>query len=171
MAQPGNEIDDIRRKMAQIRVELHEDMVGVVAGTEAATNWQYYVRLYPWAALGASLALGYVIVPRRRRSVGETARRVAEDVAEQIREIPPVDRGGRKSPRVEKEKKKSGVLGFMFGFVGPILMRAAQNYASNYIDQFIAQQRDVGPSPFGSPPGGPSGGGPSGGRPGSSWPS
>ena len=55
MASVSNEVDEIRRQMAQIRRELHEDVQGVVAGAEAVADWRRYIRLYPWAAVGAAV--------------------------------------------------------------------------------------------------------------------
>ncbi len=58
------EIDEIRKKMAQIRRDLHADVQGVVQGAEAATDWRRFVRGYPWASMGVALAVGYMIVPQ-----------------------------------------------------------------------------------------------------------
>ena len=67
MATAPQEIDDVRRRMAQIRRELHEDVKGVVEGAEAATDWRRYVRNYPWATTGLALAIGYLVIPRRHK--------------------------------------------------------------------------------------------------------
>ncbi|MBX6311438.1 MAG: hypothetical protein IRY99_00715 [Isosphaeraceae bacterium] len=159
MASVAPEVDEIRRQMAQIRRELHEDMQGVVAGAEVATDWKYYVRLYPWACLAAAFAVGFLIVPRRR-SVSRAAEAAAEATAarltEAIEEARPVP-----GKTVEKEKRKSGLLGALLGMATPILWRVAQNYvtgyASNLLENWLAQQGMMGPLAAGGPsePGGP----------------
>ena len=87
--------------MAQIRQRLHQDMQGVVAGAEAASDWKHYVRLYPWAALGVwPSPAGFLVIPRRRRSVSKTAeegrrgraRRRSSDAAEKDRSRRPLSR-------------------------------------------------------------------------------
>ncbi|MEA2631568.1 MAG: hypothetical protein QOE66_1787, partial [Chloroflexota bacterium] len=86
MATATNEIEEIRRQMAQIRRELHEDVQEVVAGAEAVADWRRYIRMYPWAAVGIATATGYLIVPKRRRSVPRDVARQS-DVAEMREEL------------------------------------------------------------------------------------
>jgi hypothetical protein len=154
-----NDVDEIRRRMAQIRRELHLDMQGVVAGAEAATDWRYYVRLYPWAALGAAFGLGFFVVPRRR-SVTRAAEKAAEQVVSRVQEV--AQSAKLETPRqVEKEKKRSGLIGALMGMVVPVAVRAAQSYAAQFVENWIAQQGVLGPAPAaGSPPPGPGGPGP-----------
>jgi hypothetical protein len=136
-----NEIDNIRRQMAQIRRELHEDIQGVVVSAEAATDWRAYVRSYPWLAVGLTFAVGYLIVPRKHH------RAIIHEV-----QVPTA------TPRqVEKKEKRAGLFGLLFGMVAPIATRALQSYASQYVENWIAQQAAAGPMPFGFPgfPGGP----------------
>lgn len=148
-----DDINAIRRHMAQIRRELHEDMQGMVAGAEAATDWRYYVRLYPWAALGAACAIGYLIVPKRR-SVTRAAEAAAEDVVDRVQDVVRSARGGR-SETVKKEKKKAGIVGALFGMLLPVVTRAAQSYAAQYVESWIAQQGMLGPMPGQEPTPGP----------------
>jgi hypothetical protein len=143
----SNEVDEIRRRMAQIRKELHQDMQNVVAGAEAATDWRHYVRLYPWACLALAFGAGFMVVPRKRRSVSRTAEKAAEaavaKVSQAVGERVPVE-----TPRqVDKEKKRSGLLGATFGMLMPVAMRAAQSYAASFVENWIAQQAMGGPLP------------------------
>lgn len=139
MADATNDTNLIRKRMAEIRMELHEDVQGVVAGTEAAFDWQYYVRLYPWGALAAAVVAGYLVVPRKRRVHVELTHEESGP------------RPAGKSPReeIQEDKKearrKSGMLGMAFGFLSPIVMRAAQNYASQYVENWIQQQTQTYP--------------------------
>jgi len=170
VATATNDIDEIRRQMAQIRRELHEDVQEVVAGAEAVTDWRRYIRMYPWASVGIAAAIGYLIVPKRRRSVPRDLARQA-DVAE-VREA--LSRSTRAEPEAKKTRKS--LIGAGLGMLAPLAWRAVQNYAMAYLEQWIAQQQQQymtasGPShaappgqarPGGMPPGGsspPSGGG------------
>src|SRR5947209_12012268 len=55
------------RSMARIRRELHEDVRGVVESAEAVTDWKHWIRDYPWASVAAAAAVGFFLVPKRRR--------------------------------------------------------------------------------------------------------
>jgi hypothetical protein len=118
------EIDDIRRKMAQIRRDLHADVKNVVEGAEAATDWRRFIRNYPWTSMGVALAVGYLVVPRRHRATttlqvapAEIARAVAIEAPQAL----------------EPEKKKGkGLIGMVFGLVAPVALRAVQGYALQY---------------------------------------
>jgi hypothetical protein len=127
------EVDEIRRKMAQIRRDLHADVQNVVQGAEAATDWRRFVRGYPWASLGAAFVVGYMVVPRRHRghvttiqvAPAETPRAVAIE--------------GSSAAEPEKPKGK-GLLGTVFGLVAPVALRAVQGYALQYAEQWMAQR-------------------------------
>ncbi len=160
--------------MAQVRRELHEDMQGVVAGAEAASDWHYYVRRYPWLALGVAVVAGYVIVPKRRRTIAETADAVAEQTVERVKAAAQdMKRGAEKAAKAsagptesEKRERKTGLLGMAFGMIAPIALRAAQSYAANLVEGLIAQQTaGLGPMPPTGMPAGP-GAGPARGAPG-----
>jgi hypothetical protein len=149
VATATNETDEIRRRMAQIRHQLHEDVREVVAGTEAVTDWRRYVRMYPWATVGVVTAAGYMLVPRRRRSVPRDVARQS-DVAEMREEL---ERA--RVPEQEKERRAS-LVGAAFGMLAPMAWRVAQNYAMGYVEQWIAQQQQqymagAGPSHGGQP--------------------
>ena len=71
-----NEIDQIRRQMAQIRHDLHQDVSNVVSGVSEVVNevsgvmdWRSALRSHPYMLVGAALAVGYLIVPRRKKVV------------------------------------------------------------------------------------------------------
>lgn len=157
MATDQREIDEIRRQMAQIRRELHEDMQGVVAGAEAASNWKYYVQRYPWAALGLATVAGYLVVPKRRVSATETAEAAAEEAAERLGGLFRRARSavGRKAQvqtgeptPTEKKERKAGLIGMLFGMVSPVVLRVAQSYAANYAENWLARQQATGFGPM-----------------------
>jgi len=134
VAPDPNDVDEIRRQMALIRLDLHSDVKEVVAGAGEVANWRRYVRSYPWAAVGLAVAAGYLIVPRRRRKVPADLARKA-DVHEILQEV-------RESDRPEPKPRKS-LIGLAFGLLAPMAWRVAQNYAMSYLDQWIVQQQQA----------------------------
>lgn len=172
--------DEIRRRMAQIRRELHEDMQGVVAGAEAASDPRRYVHRYPWLFVVLAVLLGYLLVPRRRRSVTEVAEQVAERTRAEIEAVAQTipSANGRSTSRAPQGRslagrllraatggstardtgqRQAGVTGMLFGLVTPIALRAVQSYAAHRVEQWLAQQQlhaqAPGLGPFGSGPG------------------
>jgi hypothetical protein len=70
---------------------------------------------------------------------------------------------------LEKKEKRSGLLGALFGMVVPVAIRAAQGYAAQYLENWIAQQGAT--SPFAaSGPQQPQGAQAKPGKPGGNWP-
>jgi hypothetical protein len=124
------EFEDIRRRMAQIRRDLHEDVKGVVEGAEAATDWRRFIRNYPWATMGAAVVVGYLIVPRKHRPT-TTVNIAPSQLAHAIAAEP---------PRPAEPKKSKGLLGTAFGLVAPLAFRTAQGYALQFAEQWLAQK-------------------------------
>ncbi len=56
-----SDIDEIYQRMAVIRREPHTNVRESVAGAEAAADWGAYTWAFPWIALGAAAAAGYLI--------------------------------------------------------------------------------------------------------------
>lgn len=149
------DITEIQRRMARIRHELHEDVREAVKGAQSLTDWRSQVRSHPWLALGAAAAVGYLLVPRRHAAPAIVA--VAPAAAVQP------------SVAASEKKKRWGLIGSAFGLLAPIAVRAAQNYAIQYLEQWIASQPPgSGSSLFGAGmfPGAGAGGPAAGGRPG-----
>ncbi len=135
MATASNDIDSIRQQMAQIRHELHQDVVGVVENAEAATDWRRYYRMYPWPSLAVALAIGYLIVPKRRRKIPRDLATHADiaQIREAVQEV--------KEPA--KKAASKGLLGGLFGMLVPVVVRAAQGYAMQYFETWLAQQQNL----------------------------
>ncbi|GAC1466412.1 MAG: hypothetical protein NVSMB9_06930 [Isosphaeraceae bacterium] len=150
--------------MATIRRELHEDVRGVVASAEAATDWKRYITAYPWLSIGVALAAGYLIVPRKRTvetalegvatkadlsKIRETVEKTKQEIVETA------------NAKISPSTQKKGLVAVALGMVAPYAMRAVQGYALKYLEQWIAQQQmnymPGGPSPLFSPPPGSSG--------------
>jgi ElaB/YqjD/DUF883 family membrane-anchored ribosome-binding protein len=147
-----NDVDEIRRRMALIRHELHEDVREVVATAEAATDWRYYVSRYPWVSLGTAFALGYFIVPRRRRSLAGIATK------SDISKVADAVESARQSvietatEKAETRKKGRGLLSMALGLAAPLAMRAARSYLVSFAENWIAQQQTMAQTQAGPPP-------------------
>ena len=59
--------DEIRERMAMIRLRIDEQSDEVVAQVNALSDWRSYVRRHPWVSMGAAAVLGYVLVPSRKK--------------------------------------------------------------------------------------------------------
>ena len=137
-----SEIDEIRRHMAQIRHELHEDVQGVVKGAEAATDWRRYVRNYPWVTVGVAFGIGYLVVPRRSHPpVGTTVNFSQADQARPVVYSAP-------SVAEPEKKKRKGLFRTAIGFAAPFVLRSAQGYALQFFEQYLAQKMSQQQSPF-----------------------
>jgi len=70
--------DEIRERMALIRLRIDEQSDEVVAQVNALSDWRSYVRRYPWVSVGAAAVLGYVLVPSRAKPDAEASTRDAK---------------------------------------------------------------------------------------------
>ena len=55
--------------MQQLRCEIDGDMEDMAASARSMVDWKHYVKTYPWVCLGAAVALGFLIVPKRSRAI------------------------------------------------------------------------------------------------------
>jgi hypothetical protein len=136
-----NEVDEIRRQMAKIRIDLHYDMRSVVAGAEAATDWRFYVRHYPWVCLGVAFASGFLAVPRRRRSIHATAEAAATAAVEKVQHHAP----DQTFAIVPAAPRTSWLFRLVKTHVVPLALRSAQAYAAQYIENILIRQNAGGP--------------------------
>lgn len=141
-----SDIDDIRRRMAQIRRDAHYDVSHVVSEVEEAMEWRTIIRARPYIAIGVALAVGYLVVPRRRRP----AERKAESVqplldASEAREFAP--------GRAEKPPKSLGrkAMGWAIGLVWPLIGQTVQAYAAMWLENQIKQHLNLNPRPENAP--------------------
>jgi hypothetical protein len=122
----STDIEDIQRRMAQIRHEMHEDVRGAVQGAQSLTDWRSLVKSRPWLSVGLAAAAGYMLVPRRppvppiMTVTGVT--------------LPPalgtVDAGPR--PRT------GSTFSFVLGLFAPVILRAAQGYAAHHLEAWLS---------------------------------
>jgi hypothetical protein len=62
-------VERIRARMAELRSELSCDVQDVGRSARAMTDVGLYVRRFPWATAALALAVGYLLVPRKKQVV------------------------------------------------------------------------------------------------------
>jgi hypothetical protein len=142
------EINEIQRRMAQIRHDLHVEVRDAVKGAQSLTDWRSQVRSHPWLALGAAAAAGYLIVPRRRSAAPTVV--AVSPAASGLAAAAPAQ------PERPSRRSRWDILGTAFSLLAPIAVRAAQNYAIQSLEQWLVRQPTGGPTKTatGSRPGG-----------------
>jgi hypothetical protein len=71
------EARDVVERMAALRRELTTDVEHVAESAKAMTDWTFYVRRFPWAAVGLAAAAGFLLVPRKRTNIVPTTEQLA----------------------------------------------------------------------------------------------
>mgnify|MGYP001079821307 CR=1 FL=1 len=147
-----SQIDDIRRQMALIRHEMHYDVSNVVNDVESAMDWRSVIRDHPYLAIGAGVAAGYLLVPRRK-----SAARRAVPPPQSLAEIPPeslaaimpaVAETSRKSKTPPKSLGRQ-LLGWGVGMLWPLVGQSVQAYAAMWLEDQIKNHLNPNPRPPG----------------------
>src|SRR5262245_54355091 len=118
--------EEIRLRMHEVRSELGENVEELVESARTITDWHYYVERYPWLCIGAAVALGYVVIPRRMPVVNLDADAVLELAKKKQLVLKP----GKKNP--EKRSWRAGFLS--------LLANAAIRGAMTYMNHRSAAQ-------------------------------
>ena len=129
MATGSNDVDEIYHRMAVIRRELHTNVRESVAGAEAVVDWGRYTWTYPWIALGAAAAAGYLVY------TGSRQRTTADPVslADGTGASEPV--AGATARSQEQSSIGPKLLLAAWDFVFPLAVHAGQNYMLHWLDQ------------------------------------
>ena len=132
-----SEIDEIRRQMAQIRHDLHQDVSSVVSSVsdvvEEVTevmDWRSTVARHPYMLVGSAMLVGYLIVPRRK--IKESDRN-------------DVQVGSLVSAPATRRKQGFRPLSWTRDLVWPIAMHSLQSYAMIWIEQRLKDHFNLGP--------------------------
>ncbi len=135
----SNDVDEIYHQMAAIRRERHEHVSESVAGAEAVIDWGRYTWMYPWIALGAAAAVGYLVYTGRHPKVRASDARPADGAlaAEPV--------AGASADGQERSRIGWSILLANWDFLLPVAVRAGQNYTLHWLEQ-IQPTRTVSPS-------------------------
>ena len=115
--------------MAMIRREHHTNVRESVAGAEAMADWGRYTWTYPWIALGAAAAVGYLIYTGGRQKVAGNTATLADGVGAGEPVAALVTRGQERS-----WASRSLLLG-TWDILSPVAIRAGQNYMLHWLEQ------------------------------------
>ena len=129
MATGSNDVDEIYHRMAVIRRELHTNVRESVAGAEAVVDWGRYTWTYPWIALGAAAAAGYLIYTGGHQKVtADTA-----SLADGAKAGEPV--AGARAKGQERSRTGRNLLLAAWDILFPVAVRAGQNYMLHWLEQ------------------------------------
>lgn len=148
-----SQVDDIRRQMALIRREMHYDVSQVVSDVEEAMDWRSVIRNHPYIALGAGLAVGYFLVPRRKSGAKKVRQALAEVSPQALAEVLPglAAAAPAEPPRPPKPPKSllRRVAGWGVGMLWPLVGQSVQSYAAIWLEEQLKQHLN----PHARPPG------------------
>ena len=126
MVAKSSDIEEISRRMAVIRRELHTNVSESVAGAEALVDWGHYTWTYPWIALGAAATAGYLLYNSRNPPIRGDAKR-----------LPTGTESGEPIVAAIREPSWS-VQSLLLGagsVLVPLAVRAGQNYVLSWLEQ------------------------------------
>jgi hypothetical protein len=124
-----NDVDEIYLRMAVIRREHHTNVRESVAGAEAMADWGRYTWTYPWVALGAAVAVGYLIyTSARQKGTADNTSLADRDKAGEA--IAGVGEKGQERSRISRN-----VLLAAWDILSPVAIRAGQNYMLRWLEQ------------------------------------
>jgi len=125
--------EQIQREMREIRADLRGNVQEMMQQANGLTDWQEYVKAYPWLALGAAAVVGFLVVPSRPTIIQPDAKQM-EDLV--------------KSQKVHLETNapaaRSGIVGTLVGMAGSMAVQAGMAALSSYVAQL---QQSPPPSP------------------------
>jgi hypothetical protein len=128
VATGSNDVDEIYQRMAVIRREHHTKVRESVAGAEAMADWGRYTWTYPWIALGAAAAAGYLIYTsgQQRSTAGPARPDEGDKAGESV--------AGVTSGQERSWASRSLLLG-AWDILSPVAIRAGQNYMLQLLEQ------------------------------------
>jgi hypothetical protein len=122
--------EEIQRQMARIRCSLNDEVGEIVHSARVMSNWQYYVRTYPWVCAGVAVALGYLVVPHRLEVMSPDAKTLAK-LAEQNRLLV--------RPEAEPQKR-GGALGSVVSLLAGMFVRSLVGYAGQNLGRMLSME-------------------------------
>lgn len=127
MSTTSTEADSVQQQMRQVRRELREGVEEIVENARVMTDWTHYVRSYPWVAVGAAAAVGYLLVPPRNIVVRPDAASLLE-LAQRDKLVVQVD---------QQEPSKPGLVGMVAGMVTSTLLQGGLAILNQQLSQFV----------------------------------
>jgi hypothetical protein len=125
----SNDVDEIYHRMAVIRREHHTNVRESVAGAEAMADWGRYTWTYPWIALGAAAAVGYLVYTGGHQKVTASTSSLAEGavVGELVAAV--------RAKGQERSWGSRSLLLATWDILFPVAVRAGQNHLLHLLEQ------------------------------------
>jgi hypothetical protein len=124
VAEPS--VAELRQRMAQVRAELFYDSQRLRENAQTLTDWRYYVRRYPWVTLGASAAIGYLLIPKRRMPQPPVDAEAVAKLLQQHR------------LEVRPPSAAPGLLQSLTSTLGSALLKAGLTYLAHWLGQSLS---------------------------------
>lgn len=125
------EVSGVRRRMLEIRTGLSDDVRAIKHHANRLADWRFYVRQYPWAALGAAAAVGYLIVPKRSRVVHIDAEALATLAKRQELVV------GTKNAK----QQSKGIFATLLSLAAGMLWQVGKNFATAQAKEYFVSGR------------------------------
>jgi hypothetical protein len=138
--------DDIRERMRFVRRAIGEDMDCFVESTKEITDWRSHMRRHPWLCLGAAIALGYLLVPKRPQILAPDAETLLE-LAKQRKVVI-----NTSPPRPKSDLLKSILLGAAGAVLRTSVAFAGQRFSQLHTAAASQPPRDFTAETVGSEP-------------------
>ncbi len=110
----SHETDSLLQRMGEIRDDLDEGVQDIVEQAREMRDWRTYMNSHPWVFVGAAVAVGYIIVPRRPNRVDSIS-------------------------KVQPQSSKSARV---LGFVGMMVLREVVSYVGRQASQSFMEHGD-----------------------------
>ena len=123
-----DEAQVISEQMAHIRQNMDHRVDVVVENAREMVDWRQFVRHNPWIIFGASVAAGYMLIPRKAKSLRPETLAVAEMME------------GRPLDAKVKVKPRRRILGTAASLVGTAILRTALAAATTHATQWMQNQ-------------------------------
>lgn len=127
MATASPSAEEIQREMRQVRAELRGDMQQIVEQANGLSDWQAYVRAYPWAAMGAAAVVGYLLVPARPVIIRPDAKEMMELAKANRLEFEPI---------AKSKNSRPGIMGSILNYAGSTLLQLGIAAVTQQLSQF-----------------------------------
>jgi hypothetical protein len=127
----ATELSEIQRAMGRIRHDMHEEVQGAVRGAQSLTDWRGMAASHPWAAIGLSAFVGYLVVPHRRSDRNPSDAHLAAALYA-------ASHAPAASQSAGSNAVRPSIARSVFSILAPIAIRAAQNYALGQVEQWLA---------------------------------
>lgn len=130
---PGRSAEEISHSMKRLRNELDGDVHQIKQSAATLSDWQYYIRNYPWMSLGGAALVGYLLVPKRleiQRPDAETIEKLARKNRLVVEHQP------------RKHASKGG-LQTVASFVTRLIIKAATAQLMHHFANGIASQEST----------------------------